>query len=70
MLGIISSLLSGLNWVLGLFSSRAQQRVGAEAQALRESNSATRAAQAEAQAEASAPRTDAGVESRLHDGSF
>lgn len=70
MLSILGSLLSGLSWLLNLFSSSAAQKVGAQAQALKQSNSAVTASAAEAQAEASAPKSASELEGRLHDGSF
>lgn len=70
MLSIIGTGLKLLSWCLGWFSDKAKEKVGATAQALKETASSAKAQAAIAQAEAQAPRTDEGVVERTKNGTF
>lgn len=75
MWSFVSSLLGAL-WnallspLLGWLAARRNVQIGVSAQAAAETKETTTAQRAIDQAEANSPRTDAGVEESLKDGSF
>lgn len=70
-MGTILSLLSGLVSIglkfWGWFSTRSEQKAGADAQSARDTTAAESAESRIAQAEADAPKTDDEVDQRLKD---